>query len=388
MSLTDRSATRGRLLHIRELDGIRGIAAILVFFHHVCYTNFNPVGWGPGVRFLYRFSSIGDHGVDLFFVLPGFLITSLLIKDRASPAYYRDFYWKRALRILPLYAMCLLGVALFIPHAGKEVLLSAFFVVNLAQLFNIGTTGPFWTLAIEEQFYLLWPTVVRRRSIHQLSRWAFAIGLIALVLRLGFACFGHYNYHLTFLRCDGLAAGALLACWYERRETRIIRRESTAIALAAVAGLLCILAQIPIPATHRGIAFSAGLIQTGVTLLAVSFIACVIANQGAPLLAVFRSRLLVFFGLISYAMYMTHTYVLLAYNTLQGPPATGNVYALALRFFTVLGLTIALCLLTRYLVELPAMSLRRFVLSKPAPPAEIEAPLLANETATSPATEP
>jgi peptidoglycan/LPS O-acetylase OafA/YrhL len=165
-----KKSTGRRLVHIRELDGLRGIAAIMVFFHHVCFTSINPDVWGPGVRFIYSLSSQGFAGVDVFFVLSGFLITSLLVEDRSDPAYYQNFYWKRALRILPLYAICLLAVYTFSPNTGGYVLLSALFISNFAHLFNIASDGPFWTLAIEEQFYLLWPTVVRRRSIAQLGK--------------------------------------------------------------------------------------------------------------------------------------------------------------------------------------------------------------------------
>ena len=350
----------------------------MVFFHHLCFADLNPGQWGPAVRVLYNFSSVGMRGVDLFFVLSGFLITSLLIKDRASKAYYQDFYWKRTLRILPLYILCLLGIAVFVPHSGSEVLLSAFFLINFAQLFHVDATGPFWTLAIEEQFYILWPTVVRRRSVQQLTRWALAIGLGAMALRFIAALLGHYNYYFTFLRCDGLAAGALLACWYETRQNTSAarRRESFGMGIASALGVLCLLARPLMSGTLRGQAFDADLYQTGITLIATSVVAFAIANSGSPVLAVFRSRLLIFFGLISYAMYMTHLYVAMAYNALRGPVPAGDVAALALRFFIVLAITIALCLVTRYLIELPAISLRRFVLKKPGPPAEIKAPLL------------
>jgi peptidoglycan/LPS O-acetylase OafA/YrhL len=362
------------------LDGVRGIAAVMVFFHHLCFVDLNPTQWGPGVRALCTVSAAGMRGVDLFFVLSGFLITSLLIKDRASTAYYQDFYWKRALRILPLYLLCLLGVAIFVPHSSGEVLLSTFFIVNFSQIFHVETTGPFWTLAIEEQFYILWPTVVRRRSIERLGRWALGIGLSAVVLRFVFACVGHYNYHFTFLRCDGLAAGALLACWFERRAdtTTLNRRESTSIAIASGLGLLCMLVRVLMPTTQRGEAFNADLYQTGVTLLSGSAIAFILVKRGSPMLAFLRSRLLLFFGLISYSMYMTHTYVMMAYTALRGPIRGGDNAALALRFIVVLAATIALTLITRYLIELPAISLRRFVLKKPAPPAEIQAHLLSD----------
>lgn len=369
-----------QLPHIRELDGVRGIAALMVFFHHTCFTDLDPTRWGRGVHLLYLFSSAGMRGVDIFFVLSGFLITSLLIKDRTSPSFYQDFYWKRALRILPLYIFCLAAASFLIRHTGAELLLSALFLANFASILHVTLTGPFWTLAIEEQFYLLWPTVVRRRSISELARWAVALGLGAVVLRLIAAYFGHYNYRLTFLRCDGLAGGALLACWYESRKAspppQVRRREQQAIVIITAAGTICLALCLLMPVTPHGIAYVGALYQTAATLLATGAIAFIIANSGSPMLAVFRSRLLIFFGLISYAMYMTHFYVLLVYTRMFGAIPGGNVAALAFRFFAVLGATIVLCLLTRYLIELPALSLRRFVLSKPAPAAEIESSLL------------
>src|SRR5271154_492229 len=167
----EKTARSSHLHHIRELDGVRGIAALMVFFHHVCFASLSPVGWNQPVHFLWTISSMGDSGVDLFFVLSGFLITSLLLPARESPAYYHDFYWKRALRILPLYILCMLGVLFFVSGSRGYVILCALFLSNFAWLFHVETAGPFWTLAIEEQFYLIWPTVVRRRSVAELRHW-------------------------------------------------------------------------------------------------------------------------------------------------------------------------------------------------------------------------
>ena len=108
--------------------------------------------------------------------LSGFLITSLLIKDRESAAYYHDFYWKRALRILPVYLLCLAGVLLFVPGSARFALLALLFVANFARVFHVQPEGPFWSLAIEEQFYIFWPTLVRRRSVEAIGWWAAGIG--------------------------------------------------------------------------------------------------------------------------------------------------------------------------------------------------------------------
>jgi len=353
------------LVHIRELDGVRGIAAMAVFFHHVCFASVTEQGWGGGIRFISHLSHYGSAGVDLFFVLSGFLITSLLIEDRGSSRYYHDFYWKRALRILPLYLICLLGVLAFYPHSGGYVLMSALFVANFAWLFHLDPSGPFWTLAIEEQFYLIWPTVVRRRSIEAISNCAVVIGLSAVILRLIAACWGHHNYQFTFFHCDGLAMGAWLSCRFERWNRLGFRspRDKVAWAAGLVLAIVLIVLAFHMPAGSRGDAFNAAFFQTAVTLFAGAWIAFLLVHRGKSFLGLFRSRILTFFGLISYAMYMIHRYVMLAYDHFAAPLHAGDVEAYSIRFFAVFGITIALCLLSRYLLELPASSLRKYVLA-------------------------
>jgi peptidoglycan/LPS O-acetylase OafA/YrhL len=359
-----RNAGRRRLVHVRELDGVRGLAAIAVFFHHVCFTSVPAEGWNAGVRMLSNVSQYGATGVDLFFALSGFLITSLLIEDRESPHYYRNFYWKRALRILPLYIACMLGVLAFLPGSGHYVLIAALFIANFASVFHLDASGPFWTLAIEEQFYLLWPTVVRHRSIAIIGRCAVVVGLSAFVLRLIAAYFGHHNYQFTFFHCDGLAMGAWLACRFEggSRLGFGSGKEKIAWVTGLISAVVLVAVSRRLYGTPRGDAFGAACLQTAITLFAGALIAFVLVNRGRPLLKIFRSRILTFFGLISYAMYMVHIYVMWGYDHLRGLVPTGDMTVYTLRFFTILGITIVLALLSRYLLELPASSLRKYVL--------------------------
>ena len=359
-----------RLIHIRELDGLRGIAALMVFFHHVCYTSIDPTKWGPGVRLLANVSAIGLSGVDVFIVLSGFHITSLHIEDRTDPAYYRNFYWKRALRILPLYAICLLAVYLFIPDSGRYVLLSALFISNFAHIFHVSSNGPFWTLAIEEQFYLLWPTVVRRRTIAQLSHWALGIGIGAIILRLFAACFGHHNYYFTFYHCDGLALGAYFACRFESRHQDSLSRIRAGLLGLLVSSVILFAAGALLPhGTPTREAFSAAALWTATTLVCGAIVGYLISHSGDRSLTFLRSGPLPFMGLISYALYMTHLYILQAYDHLRGPLIANDLTAYLIRFFTVAAFTIGLCLVSRHLIELPAASLRRFVLKSQSNPA-------------------
>lgn len=355
------------LPHLRELDGVRGIAVLLVFFHHLCFTSIQPKGWNSVIVSLYGIFRYGMVGVDIFFVLSGFLITSILIRNRQSQAYYQDFYWKRALRILPIYLLCMVGVLLFIPGSKGFILLSALFLANFANVFHVVSSGPFWSLAIEEQFYLIWPTVVRRRSVKNLGWWAAGIMIAVFVARLAAASIGHHNYFLTFFRCDGLAFGALLACRYQQKQGKKRRDASDSLVLigATVLGGIFYAAGLKVYPFETNTAFGAALLQTGVVLICGGLVGLVIENPGSALFAPLRSRFLTFFGLISYALYMVQLYVMAAYDHFRGPLVAGYTTDYFLRLFGVLAITIAVCLITRYLVELPALSLRNRVLLHP-----------------------
>jgi peptidoglycan/LPS O-acetylase OafA/YrhL len=146
--------------YIPTLDGWRAVAILLVLFEHASFRTFRPVGW----------TQLGGHGVEIFFVLSGFLITGKLLEDNSLSR----FYTRRVFRILPILfayvaAVSVLGFALHrIPLLGSEVAASLLFVRNYC-LFPLMTTtglgwftGHLWSLSIEEQFYLVWPLVLLR----------------------------------------------------------------------------------------------------------------------------------------------------------------------------------------------------------------------------------
>ena len=365
-----------RMRHIPELDGIRGIAALVVFFHHLCYSTLHlpgQAGWPPVILWLFRVFEFGDRGVDLFFVLSGFLITSVLIQDRRVDRYYQDFYWKRALRIVPLYVVMLAIVALTM-HQAAYVWMSLFFVVNFASVFHVVGFGPFWSLAIEEQFYLVWPTVVRRKNVSAVRQWALVLGVSAMALRLAFAARGHYNYYLTPLRCDGLAFGAVLACHFQLAAGREKARRSWDGGLAGVMAVgVALLFSGYLPVTE---AIKAALLSTGAVLVTGPMIGLAISRTGAEVMAPLRTGALPFFGLISYALYMVHLYLVTAYDHVRGTLAAGDVRGYWVRLGVVFALTLAASLISRYAIELPALGLRRFVLRHPKMEAETEKPPL------------
>ncbi len=145
--------------HFGALDGLRALAITMVLYHH------SPVGaaltHGPVI------AARGFLGVDLFFVLSGYLITTLLLRerDRAGAISLRGFYWRRALRILPLYLVVVTAIGgyyVLIKGDAEAATLWPFYYLFLANFLvaDIPNLGPFWSLSVEEQFYLLWPLLL------------------------------------------------------------------------------------------------------------------------------------------------------------------------------------------------------------------------------------
>src|SRR5215468_1062806 len=197
-----------------QLDGIRGIAILVVILHNESVK----------YPFLYldRLFTNGWMGVDLFFVLSGFLITGILLDTKQSNGYFKNFYARRCLRIWPLYYSSIFLMFVIIPflrpsdgHAifqrsgpwwAFPFYLQNFLIPDPAGA--AGLLGVTWSLAIEEQFYLIWAIFVRFFSPRLLSRIAVCTICISPVLRLFLASYGVNLYSNTFSRLDGLMAGA------------------------------------------------------------------------------------------------------------------------------------------------------------------------------------
>jgi len=198
---------------IPALDSLRGIAVLMVLFNHGFYWGKNYDGGGLG-GLLVRASHAGWLGVNLFFVLSGFLITRILIETRDSPDYYRSFYSRRALRILPAYlALLLILLAAGAIQAGFAAL-CIFFLANIAPILGMAMQyRPLWSLAVEEHYYLVWPSVVRRLSLRQLAAIVICVAIATPIVRwIAFRngiVQGLSIY--TWFNLDGLALGSLLA---------------------------------------------------------------------------------------------------------------------------------------------------------------------------------
>jgi peptidoglycan/LPS O-acetylase OafA/YrhL len=206
--------------HVPALDGVRGLAILLVLLH-----TFNRSG--PTDVFLNKVVDLGMDigwvGVQLFFVLSGFLITGILVDTKKAPNYFRSFYGRRVLRIFPLYYLVLTAYFVVAPRVVElpaSVLLAnqeqAWLWAYLSNWIVIRSPAfsHFWSLAVEEQFYLVWPLVVAASSGRTLRRVCLGLSVAALALRMALVLAGASQpliYQCTLTRMDALAIGAATA---------------------------------------------------------------------------------------------------------------------------------------------------------------------------------
>jgi peptidoglycan/LPS O-acetylase OafA/YrhL len=352
------------LKHVKELDGMRGCAAAAVFVFHV----FNTTAPNPGAamqplswRLILHVATFGAFGVTMFFVLSGFLITSLLLADRESQYFFRNFYWKRVLRIQPVYVVHLIVAWFLIPGSTGYVLLALVFLVNFSTEFHVPDTGPAWTLAIEEQFYLLWPQVIRRLSLANIYRTCMGLIVFTSLLRAGMIVMQRGNLKDTWYQFDGLAIGALLACeWMTEGEgqTPVVRRflrvlhSNWCLVVALVYELYALEGNL----SHSRAAF----VLTTTGYLVYRVIRYILLHPGARTFRWLRSAPLLFLGSISYSMYMYHAFFLYVFDRyLWAGPFSWRLF-LWRTLFTV-ATTLVACIASLYLLERPVQGLRRYV---------------------------
>jgi peptidoglycan/LPS O-acetylase OafA/YrhL len=308
---------------IPELDGVRGLAILVVILcHYVGNPDHSQLGFWPH-RFLLAFT-VGWSGVDLFFVLSGFLIGGILLDARGTPNYFRTFYMRRAFRILPIYYLwiILFGVAACLFFPGRVGVNSNELLripVQLLFLQNILIGMPHftwvwfavtWSLAVEEQFYLLAPPLIRFVTLRRFTILLGASVLLAPFLR--FMLFRYWapgTYLCAFLmpcRADALSCGMLLAVgWRDARFRELIRSHPAelqgilVVLFLGVGGLLWWLVH-PINVVTVTVGY------TWLALFYSALLLTVVSNTGGLLAGVMRLRFLGWLGGISYCVYLLH----------------------------------------------------------------------------------
>jgi peptidoglycan/LPS O-acetylase OafA/YrhL len=356
-----------------ELDTIRGIAVLLVLFFHGFGFRYGLRGLSGFPRLLVAATLPGWVGVNLFFVLSGFLITGILLDTKHKPNYYRIFYSRRALRILPLYYAVLLLLAVLTRtgwvsrHASWEFLgLSFLYLSNLTELFGIRMQyGVLWSLAVEEHFYLLWPAAVRSLSRHRVAILGAVICVLCPCLR-GFYFVRGYDLGTgyTWLVADGLATGALLAALARGPSgTRTRIRTITLICFAMSLTMFSIGYPFGIFRASRFLGVT--LRETALNLFFGGIVASALLAGTSRWKAVVNRPVLQFFGEISYSLYLIHMLVFDLEDYVVGRlfPNLSDVaghFALMVFLFTVaLGFTVAIAYLSRWYFEEPFLRMKR-----------------------------
>ncbi|MGH9595343.1 MAG: acyltransferase family protein [Edaphobacter sp.] len=341
--------------HMPELDILRGCAVLAVFFYHGLYwtgaTSSNHLA-----HLFIKSTVVGWLGVNLFFVLSGFLITGVLMDAKGRTSFYRNFYLRRALRILPAY-LALIAILILVGWLQfRSAMVALLFIANYDYFLRFGGYGPLWSLSVEEQFYLLWPTIVGRVSTRTLLIISTALCLLEPLLRW-LSASGHLplgnDHTLTYLIADNLALGALAAIF--ARSTYGTLRNGINLGLAlGLSGLVVLAVGYPFGILHRTSAFGAAfqivpwnLVFTGALLLSLGL--------RSPLASSAWTAPLRFFGNISYGLYLVHVLIFVRYDDnvphISNPALRHFMQEWFVRFVITGGISILIAWLSRIFYE-------------------------------------
>ena len=361
---------------LSSLDGLRGIAVLSVIAFHTLRVTGHE---GPIGLVVNRLQESAWAGVDLFFVLSGFLITGILLDTKTRRKYFITFFARRTLRIFPLYYAVLVIALLLVPFLIGPSRLPDLFPRLLANQFWLWTYtanylqatgahtlpgfGHFWSLAIEEQFYWFWPAMVYFLSRKRLFQVCIAVCLFSPVLRLILELEGVHDWGIrqyTFTRLDALLAGAVVSILIREPELyEKLKRALTVAALLSAASLAVIAIRnsyVPYEASETVI--------LGYSCLAVLFASLVrsLATSRGRLSKMLSAPSLCWFGTYSYGIYIFHWPIAQAYRATLEPRiarlAGSLFYPAEFAFIIVAGISAIVAFISFHLFEARFLKLK------------------------------
>ncbi len=313
---------------IPALDGVRGLAIALVMAYHFVFVSGAWNSSSGGDRVLWRFFGAGWSGVDLFFVLSGFLITGILYDAKSAVGpYFRPFYARRILRIFPLYYLVLFLLVVGLPLVDADAKHAATairdglpwygtYTTNIWTVFDSSLKAQdlfashLWSLAVEEQFYLVWPFVVL--LLHRRALMGVCVAAIfgAFWIRIGLVNAGSgvsIPYVLTPARMDTLAVGALIAL--AARDPNDLRLLARWLRPMSVVGIVVVVA-IAIGKGDISPPFDTWVVTAGFSAVAFVYGGLLLAvltwSPSTALHRCFAHPALMALGRYSYAIYLVH----------------------------------------------------------------------------------
>lgn len=348
-----------KLRYIQPLDGLRGIAALMVMFFH--FFQDNPISGNAVANVFQKLTGFGQTGVTLFFVLSGFLITRILIAQKGNDGYFSNFYMRRAVRIFPLYYgfLCLFYFALplirgtDIPTFSEQIYYWLY-LQNFATTFGWPSIGPghFWSLAVEEHFYLFWPFMVYFLTTQRLEKAIYIIVLFAMGLRYYMTTQELETFYFTFTRFDSLAIGSLMAIYEKKGFLERWTPKHFLIGLVSVF----------VPTILLWIATSGKQLDAvqvfKFTLLSLVYLLSmgllVVSTKGNWLYRLFTMRPLLYAGKISYGLYVFHR---MAFDIYFANIGTLGVW---IDFVLCIALSFVIAALSFHFFEARFLRLKRF----------------------------
>ncbi|RTL45798.1 MAG: acyltransferase [Candidatus Melainabacteria bacterium] len=356
--------------HLPALDGLRGLAIALVLITH-CE---NALHWTPQsdffVKAVHKVVCFSTCGVDLFFVLSGFLITGILLRSKNSANYFKSFYVRRALRIFPLYylALALIWCGIKIWGEPPDALMGMpadrtwlwFYGTNilmtLRHTWTYSSLNHFWSLAVEEHFYLVWPFLVMALETGPLLWFCLAAVPASLLIRAAFVYPLHNElaaYVLTICRVDSLLIGCFIAIVAYLRGPEILKRSAVAVALGMAVLVPIFIGVVPHASNTDRI--------WGPTIFALLFASLLVLTlTRTECKHFFENRVLRVLGKYSYGLYIYHFIVIVGLEHLWSWNALPPVPNYLLFLFVASACSMLIAVTSYQLYEVHFLKLKKY----------------------------